>query len=74
MEIEKYVFAIIKSGFHFKKPLKKLKKLVSTSRNMVRLQKIDFPLISIIISTYRKKTQNKTIGKTDKNLVSTFPI
>ena len=36
-DIEKYTFTIRKHVFHFKKYLKKLKILVSTSRNMVRL-------------------------------------
>ena len=35
-DIEKYVSTIWKSCFHFKKSLKILKKLVSTSRNMIR--------------------------------------
>ena len=42
--------------------------------------KIDFPLISIILATYRKKTRKKTIDKKkkrkkkDENLVSKFLI
>ena len=43
-DIDEYVSTIRKSSSHFKKYLKKLKKFVSTSINMVRL-KIDFPLI-----------------------------
>ena len=72
-DIDKCVSTIRKSCCHFKKYLKKLKKLVSTSRNMVCL-KIIFPLISIILATYRKKLGIKqlTLKKnkaTDKKII-----
>ena len=55
--IEKYVSTIRKSCFQFKKSLKKLKKLVSLSRTMVRL--------SVIASTSRK---NLVIKKQTKQI------
>ena len=51
-----------KAASTLKKYLKKKKKMVSTSINMVRL-KIDFPLKSIIVSTNRKKLGIKRLTK-----------
>ena len=58
-QIEKYLFTIRKSCFNLKKSMKKLKKLVSTSRNMGSSLKIDFSLISIIVSIGRKSLRIK---------------
>ena len=63
-DIEKYA-----STLNFSEKIEK--KMVSTSRNMVRL-KLDFPQISVIFSISRKKTWNKKIlFPVDQKLVFT---
>ena len=56
-DLLKYFSTIQKSYFHSKNYQKKSKLLVSTSRNMVRFKKTDFPPISVIVSTSRKKSK-----------------
>ena len=63
-DIEKYA-----STLNFSEKIEK--KMVSTSRNMVRL-KLDFPQISVIFPISRKKTWNKKIlFPVDQKLVFT---
>ena len=63
-DIEKYA-----STLNFSEKIEK--KMVSTSRNMVRL-KLDFPQISVIFSISRKKTWNKKmLFPVDQKLVFT---
>ena len=63
-DIEKYA-----STLNFFEKIEK--KMVSTSRNMVRL-KLDFPQISVIFSISRKKTWNKKkLFPVDQKLVFT---
>ena len=61
-DINKYVSSSQKIYFYFKKSLKILKK-IGTHQKEYGLSLIDFPLISLIVSTYRKKLGIKQLTK-----------